>query len=130
MTLRRQREKIIKDLKNQGMKNPNQFDVINNQQGGKKMKESIVKMQRGPFPKKYTAVVRNKKTKKTRKIHFGDRRYQQYKDRTKLKLYKKKIMALDVECKIILAVILELKNAVKLSKKNVENQKGFTMQKY
>ena len=90
MTLRRQREKIIKDLKNQGMKNPNQFDGINNQQGGKKMKESIVKMQRGPFPKKYTAVVRNKKTKKTRKIHFGDRRYQQYKDRTKLKLYKNK----------------------------------------
>lgn len=39
-------------------------------------------------------------------------------------------MALDVECKIILAVILALKNAVKLSKKNVENQKGFTMQKY
>lgn len=91
MTLRRQREKIIEDLKNQGMKNPNQFDVINNQQqGGRKMKESIIKMQRGPFPKKYTAVVRNKKTKKTRKIHFGDRRYQQYKDRTKLKLYKKK----------------------------------------
>jgi len=89
MTLRRQREKIIQDLKNQGMKNPNQFDVIN-QLGGRKMKESIVKMQRGPFPKKYTAVVRNKKTKKTRKIHFGDRRYQQYKDRTKLKLYKNK----------------------------------------
>ena len=102
-----------------------------NQQGGRKMKESIIKMQRGPFPKKYTAVVRNKKTKKTRKIHFGDRRYQQYKDRTKLKLYKKKkIMALDVECKIILAVIQELKNAVKLSKKNVENQKVFTMQKF
>lgn len=71
----------------------NQFDLINylpEQRGGRKMKESIVKMQRGPFPKKYTAVVRNKKTKKTRKIHFGDRRYQQYKDRTKLKLYKNK----------------------------------------
>ena len=79
----------IKYLKKHG----NQFDLINydpDQQGGRKMKESIVKMQRGPFPKKYTAVVRNKKTKKTRKIHFGDRRYQQYKDRTKLKLYKKK----------------------------------------
>tara|TARA_B100000674_G_C37932160_1_gene958496 strand:- start:762 stop:1634 length:873 start_codon:yes stop_codon:yes gene_type:complete len=60
------------------------------QQGGRKMKETIVKMQRGPFPKKYTAIVRNKKTKKTRKIHFGDRRYQQFKDRTKLKLYKNK----------------------------------------
>ena len=73
-------------------KHGNQFDLINykNQQGGRKMKESIIKMQRGPFPKKYTAIVRNKKTKKTRKIHFGDRRYQQFKDRTKLKLYKKK----------------------------------------
>ena len=60
------------------------------QRGGRKMHESIIKMQRGPFPKKYTAIVKNKKTKKTRKIHFGDRRYQQYKDRTKLKLYAKK----------------------------------------
>jgi len=90
MAIRRERKKTIQYLKNQGMKNYNQFDVINNQQGGRKMKESIIKMQRGPFPKKYTAIVRNKKTKKTRKIHFGDRRYQQYKDRTKLKLYKKK----------------------------------------
>ena len=39
-------------------------------------------------------------------------------------------MALDEECKIILAVILELKNAVKLSKKNVGNPKDFTMQKF
>jgi hypothetical protein len=95
MAIRRERKKTIQDLKKEGMINPNDFDAINyknspNQQGGRKMKESIIKMQRGPFPKKYTAVVRNKKTKKTRKIHFGDRRYQQYKDRTKLKLYKKK----------------------------------------
>ena len=54
------------------------------------MKETIVKFKRGPFPKKYTAYVKDKKTKKTRKIHFGDRRYQQYKDRTPLKLYKHK----------------------------------------
>jgi type IV secretory pathway TraG/TraD family ATPase VirD4 len=54
------------------------------------MKETIVKFVKGPFPKKYTAHVRDKKTKKTRKIHFGDRRYQQYKDRTDLKLYAKK----------------------------------------
>ena len=54
------------------------------------MKETIVEFKRGPFPKKYTAFVKNKKTKKIRKIHFGDRRYQQYKDRTKLKLYKHK----------------------------------------
>ncbi len=55
-----------------------------------KMKEHIIKFQRGPFPKKYTAIVRNIKTRKTRKLHFGDRRYQQYKDRTPLKLYKRK----------------------------------------
>ena len=30
------------------------------------------------------------KTKKQRKLHFGDSRYEQYKDRTKLQLYKKK----------------------------------------
>jgi hypothetical protein len=59
--------------------------------GGKsKMKERILKFKRGPFPKKYTAIVQNKKTKKTRVIHFVDRRYQQYKDRTPLKLYVKK----------------------------------------
>ena len=58
--------------------------------GGLRMKETIVKFKKGPFPKKYTAIVKNKKTKKTRKIHFGDRRYQQYKDRTPLKLYRKK----------------------------------------
>ena len=53
------------------------------------MKETIIKFERGPFPKKYTAFVRNKKTHKTRRIHFGDRRYQQYKDRTPLGLYSK-----------------------------------------
>ena len=58
--------------------------------GGHKMKEKIVKFQRGPFPKKYTALIKNNKTKKIRKLHFGDRRYQQFKDRTPLKLYKNK----------------------------------------
>ena len=53
------------------------------------MKETIIKFQRGPFPKKYTAFVRNKKTYKIRRINFGDRRYQQYKDRTPLHLYSK-----------------------------------------
>jgi hypothetical protein len=52
------------------------------------MKETIVKIEKGPFPKKYTAYIKNKKTKKQRRLNFGDRRYQQYKDRTKLKLYK------------------------------------------
>jgi hypothetical protein len=54
------------------------------------MNETIIKFSKGPFPKKYTAHVKNKKTKKIRKIHFGDKRYQQYKDRTPLKLYKNK----------------------------------------
>lgn len=54
------------------------------------MNEKIIKFSRGPFPKKYTAFVKNNKTKKIRKIHFGDKRYQQYKDRTPLKLYKHK----------------------------------------
>tara|TARA_Y100000816_G_C26052098_1_gene551750 strand:- start:947 stop:1252 length:306 start_codon:yes stop_codon:yes gene_type:complete len=54
------------------------------------MKEQIVKFKRGPYPKKYTAIVKNKKTHKLRKIHFGDARYPQYKDRTPLGLYKKR----------------------------------------
>jgi hypothetical protein len=54
------------------------------------MKETIVKFESGPGSKKYTAHVRNKETRKTRKIHFGDRNYQQYKDRTPLKLYAHK----------------------------------------
>lgn len=54
------------------------------------MKEQIIKFERGPNYKKYTAYVQNKKTKKIRRIHFGDNRYQQYKDRTPLQLYKSK----------------------------------------
>ena len=54
------------------------------------MREVIIKIKKGKFPKKYTAYVKNKKTKKIRKIHFGDQRYEQFKDRTKLKLYSKK----------------------------------------
>lgn len=54
------------------------------------MKEKIIKIKKGPSPKKYTALVKNKKTRKVRTIHFGDKNYQQYKDRTPLKLYKNK----------------------------------------
>ena len=54
------------------------------------MHEKIINFLKGPFPKKYTVHVKDKKTKKIRKIHFGDQRYQQYKDRTPLKLYKNK----------------------------------------
>ena len=57
--------------------------------GTRKMKETIIKMKRGPHKKKYTAYVKNNKTKKVRVLHFGHKDYQQFKDRTKLKLYKK-----------------------------------------
>ena len=63
--------------------------VPKHQSGGAKMKERIIEFKRGLFPKKYTAIVENRKTKKRRKINFGDRRYQQYKDRTPNKLYAK-----------------------------------------
>lgn len=53
------------------------------------MKETIIKIEKGPFPKKYTAYLKNKETKNIRKLHFGDRRYQQYKDRTPLHLYSR-----------------------------------------
>lgn len=57
--------------------------------GGKRgLREKIVNFKRGPFPKKYTATIKH--GNKTRKIHFGDRRYQQYKDRTPLGLYSRK----------------------------------------
>lgn len=52
------------------------------------MKEIIVKFEKGPANKKYTAYIKNKQTKKIRKLHFGDKNYQQYKDRTPLQLYK------------------------------------------
>ena len=54
------------------------------------MKETIIKFERGPAKKKYTASIKNKKTKKVRTIHFGASDYQQYKDRTPLKLYAHK----------------------------------------
>jgi hypothetical protein len=55
-----------------------------------KMKEKIIKFEKGPAKKKYTAHVKDKKTGKTRKIHFGASDYPQYKDRTPLKLYAHK----------------------------------------
>lgn len=53
------------------------------------MNELIVKFEKSKRKhKKYTAFIQNRKTKKIRKLSFGDNRYQQYKDRTPLKLYK------------------------------------------
>jgi hypothetical protein len=37
--------------------------------------------------KKYTAIIYNNKTKRINNVHFGDTRYQQYKDSTGLGLY-------------------------------------------
>ena len=54
------------------------------------MKERILRFDRGPHFKKYTAYVQNRRTKKVRKIHFGDNRYQQYRDRTPNGLYTRK----------------------------------------
>jgi len=52
------------------------------------MKEIILKFEKSKIKgKKYTAYIQDKKTKKTRKIHFGASDYPQYKDRTPLKLY-------------------------------------------
>ena len=58
--------------------------------GATKMKEKITKFERGPGKKKYTAYVRNNKTKKNRKISFGHRDYPQYRDSTPLKYYSYK----------------------------------------
>lgn len=55
------------------------------------MKESIVSIQKSPNKhKKYLAVVKNKKTGKLRKIHFGASSYQHYKDLTRIKSWKHK----------------------------------------
>ena len=53
------------------------------------MEERLVEIVAGKYPKKYTAIVSNKCTGRTRRVHFGDQRYEQYKDRTKLALYAK-----------------------------------------
>lgn len=56
----------------------------------RKMKERIVKFIRPTVRgKKYTAIIKNLKTKETHKISFGAIGYQQYKDSTPLKLYSK-----------------------------------------
>jgi hypothetical protein len=53
-----------------------------------KMKESIWKIEKSPIEfKKYRAIITSDYDK-FRTIDFGDNRYQQYKDSTKLKLYK------------------------------------------
>lgn len=55
--------------------------------GGKKMHEKILKFERGPGEKKYTAHIKDNKTGKIRILHFGHKDYEQFKDRTKNGLY-------------------------------------------
>lgn len=58
------------------------------QLGGYRMKERILEFRKSSRNgKKYEVTVENLKTKKTRVIHFGASDYEQYKDRTPLKLY-------------------------------------------
>ena len=58
--------------------------------GTPNMKERILKFEKSKQKgKKYTVIVEDRDTKKTRTIHFGGLGYQQYKDRTPLKLYAK-----------------------------------------
>lgn len=55
------------------------------------MNETIVKIEKAKAKnKKYTAIVKNKGTGKTRKVNFGDSRYENFKDSTPLKLYASK----------------------------------------
>ena len=52
------------------------------------MKERVVKLEQGKQNKKYTAHIKHKQTHKMRRLSFGDKNYQQFKDRTPLQLYK------------------------------------------
>lgn len=52
------------------------------------MQETLVEVQKSKAKhKKYVAIVKNKSTGKTRRVNFGDNRYQQFKDSTKIKAY-------------------------------------------
>ena len=55
------------------------------------MNETIVRIEQAKAKnKKYSAIVRNKSTKKERKINFGDSRYENFNDSTGLGLYTSK----------------------------------------
>ena len=58
--------------------------------GGNRMKEKIIKFIEPTVKgKKYTAIIKNLKTKQQRKISFGAMGYEQYKDSTPLRYYSK-----------------------------------------
>lgn len=55
------------------------------------MNETLVRIEKAKAKnKKYTAIVKNKITKKERKVNFGDSRYENFRDSTPLKLYSHK----------------------------------------
>ena len=55
------------------------------------MNETIIRIEKSKAKnKKYVAIVRNKITKKERKINFGDSRYENFRDSTPLKLFSNK----------------------------------------
>lgn len=59
--------------------------------GGSKMRERIIRFEKSPNPeKKYVAYIKSLDTGKVHTIHFGASDYEQFKDRTPLKLYSKK----------------------------------------
>ena len=79
-------KKSKKKYKKKGMKVTRKVSL----KGGAKKKERIVDMKKSDIQhKKYTAFIKNISTGKIRQIHFGDNRYQQFKDSTKLKKYMK-----------------------------------------
>lgn len=89
------------------------------------MKEKIIKFKRGPYPKKYTAFIKNKNTKKIRKINFGDQRYQQYKDRTPLKLYAHKNHNTLKRMRNYFSRHSGIKNRQKAIEKEIKKSKGY-----
>jgi len=94
------------------------------------MNEKIVQFFKGSFPKKYTAHIQDKKTKKIRKLHFGDSRYQQYKDRTPLKLYKNKNHGTRKRMQNYYSDIQVLKIVKMLLKKKKRKVKDIILPKY
>lgn len=89
------------------------------------MNEKIMEFKKGPYPKKYTAYIRNNKTKKIKKLHFGDVRYQQYKDRTDLKLYKNKDHNTRKRMQNYFSRHSGTKNRKKAILKEIKNSKGY-----
>ena len=89
------------------------------------MNEKIMEFKKGPYPKKYTAYIRNNKSKKIRKLHFGDVRYQQYKDRTDLKLYKNKDHNTRKRMQNYFSRHSGTKNRKKAILKEIKNSKGY-----